>query len=395
MDAETKAAQLCSFKCNGTGAFVPPIHFSTTYFRDSMIDIPETPVYGRSDNPTFGIPESVIASLELGADCLLFPSGMAAASTLVAALGPGARILAPIRFYAGIWEWLTSVVSDLDVEVDFMDFTDVNAVEGWLCASSKRVSLLWIETPTTPSLDVLDILFLANAAKRAGALVLVDNTAATPVLTRPIALGADIVLHSATKALNGHDDVISGVLVARERNALWERVRKIRNKNGVIPGPFDSWLLGRGLRTIYVRVRHACYSAALITNRLMTLEHPCLAQIIYPGQPDHPGHSVACKQMSGLFGNMISLRIAGGEAVARRTMAKLRVWRAGTSFGGVQSMLEHRASIEANYPPTPPDLLRLSVGLEAVEDLVNDLLQALEAARHDHQRMLERPLIGH
>lgn len=265
------AAQLGGYVCSQTGAFIPPVHVTTTFRRDPYAEPYSTPVYGRSDNQTYLPVEQVIAKLEGGIDCLLFSSGMAAASAVVFSLTPGDRIIAPARFYAGIWEWLTGHVQQWNIAIDFVDFLDLWQLTKAI--SDKPCSLVWLETPTTPGLDIYDIQAIAAIAKGAGARLLVDNTASSPVLTCPITLGADIVLHSATKALNGHDDLIAGALVTAEKDEFWERIKGNRNKTGSILGAFEAWLLGRGIRTLYPRVEQCCASAALIASRLRQIDH--------------------------------------------------------------------------------------------------------------------------
>jgi len=301
---------------------------------------------------------------------------MAAASALIFSLQPDARVIAPKRFYAGIWEWLNTCVIPWRVRVDFLDFDDLESLER--SALEEGCDLLWVETPTTPGLDVIEIESMAKLARRVAARLVVDNTSATPALTRPLARGADIVLHSATKALNGHDDVIAGALVTREADDYWERVVVARNKYGAILGSFEAWLLGRGLRTLFPRMRTSCESALWIAQALDRLRHPAVLDVCYPGLPSHPQHRLAAEQMGGQFGTLISVRLRGGEDAAKRLMSDIELWRPGTSFGGVQSMLEHRASVEADYPETPSDLVRLSVGLEDPEELLAEMVRGLD-----------------
>jgi cystathionine gamma-synthase len=226
---------------------------------------------------------------------------------------------------------------------------------------------------------VTDIEAAALIAHAAGAILAVDSTAATPVFTKPLALGADIVMHSATKYLNGHSDVIAGALVTREENALWERLKLMRLQHGAVLGPFEAWLLLRGMRTLFPRVRASAANAELLANRLAS--NPHLEEVLYPGLPNFPGHAVAARQMSGGFGGMLSIRVKGGAEAAIRMAANVRIWKRATSLGGVESLLEHRASVEGPESPVPPDLLRLSVGIESAQDLLADLEGALSPAR--------------
>lgn len=389
----TVAAQLGQFVCPETRGFVPPIHMATTFERDPTHEVAGQLIYARSDNPTFRPVETTLAELEAGEDCLLFASGMAAAAGVAFALEPGARIVAPARFYAGIWEWFNACVKPWGVKIDFVDFSDLDAVRH--STRSSRCDILWLETPTTPGLDIVPIELFATIAHEAGARLLVDNTSATPVLTQPLALGADLVLHSATKALNGHDDVIAGALIAAEADSFWERIKQARNKNGAIMGSFEAWLLGRGLRTLFPRVQASCEGALRLARNLDLLQHPEILEMSYPGLPSHPQHDLATRQMSGLYGTMISLRLAKGEWAAKSLMSTVGLWRSGTSFGGVQSMLEHRSSVEADYPPTPTDLVRLSVGLEDPDELLSELIQSLDALGLRSAAETARPLPAH
>ena len=243
-----------------------------------------------------------------------------------------------------------------------------------------RTKLVWIETPANPLWSVTDIADAAAAAHAAGALLAVDSTVATPVLTRPLALGADVVMHAATKYLNGHSDVVAGVLVTRADSEYWQRVRKVRAQVGGTLGSFEAWLLLRGLRTLPLRVRAACAAAQRIAEHFAA-DHPHVLEVLYPGLPGFPGHDVARRQMEGGFGGMLSLRVRGGEAAAIATAAHVGLWKRATSLGGTESLIEHRASVEGPGTPAPPDLLRLSVGLEHVDDLIEDLARALEKAR--------------
>jgi cystathionine gamma-synthase len=237
--------------------------------------------------------------------------------------------------------------------------------------------LVWIETPGNPLWNITDIKAVAEIAHAGGAALGIDSTAATPVFTRPIEFGADIVMHSATKYLNGHSDVIAGVLATARDDKLWARIRQVRGHHGAILGPFEAWLLLRGLRTLEVRVRAQAESAALLAHRFAN--HAAVSSVLYPGLPTHPGHAVAVKQMSG-YGGMLSIRVKAGERAAIDAAARVEIWKRATSLGGVESLIEHRASIEGEGSPCPTDLLRLSVGLEDVDDLYNDLDRALRAA---------------
>jgi cystathionine gamma-synthase len=278
--------------------------------------------------------------------------------------------------YWALRHWLTTEAPRYGYRVDLVDMTDLGAVAK--AVRSDDTKLVWIETPANPTWDIADIAGLAAIAHGAGAVLAVDSTAATPVFTRPLALGADIVMHSATKYLNGHSDVIAGALATARKDALWDRITALRARQGAILGPFEAWLLLRGMRTLELRVKAAAESAALLAVWLG--RHPTVAQVLYPGLPDHPGHAIAARQMAGGFGGMLSIRVHGGERAAIATAARVEVWKRATSLGGVESLIEHRASVEGPTSPCPPDLLRLSVGLEDPDDLYADLDRALRAA---------------
>jgi cystathionine gamma-synthase len=370
---ETLAAQALGWIDESTKAVVPPIHLATTYLRDPDNRYRSGRAYGRADNPSFDPPEALLARLEGGAQALTFASGMAAATTLFLALRPGDHVVAPKVMYWALRRWLTSTATEWGLAVDLVDMTDPAALKAAM--RPGRTRLVWIETPANPTWVVTDIAQAAAIAHDADALLAADSTVATPILSRPLALGADLVMHSATKYLNGHSDVIAGVLVTRAIDALWHRILALRSSNGAILGPVEAWLLLRGMRTLPLRVAQACRSADAIARHFES--HPRIRAVLYPGLADAPGHAVAARQMTGGYGGMLSLCVAGGERAAIDTAARVRLWKRATSLGGVESLIEHRASVEGAGSPAPPDLLRLSVGLEAVADLIADLEQAL------------------
>ena len=373
---ETIAAQALGWIDAATRAVTPPIHMSSTYLRDEDNQYRSGRVYARADNPAFDQAQAVLAQLEQGADAALFASGMAAATAVFQALAPGDHVLAPKVMYWSLRNWLLNFATHWGLQVELVDMTDVAAVAAAVRPGKTR--LVWIETPANPLWTVTDIAAMADIAHRAGALLAVDSTVATPVLTRPLTLGADIVMHAATKYLNGHSDLIAGVLVARENNAFWQRVKAIRAQLGGTMGSFEAWLLLRGMRTLFVRVRAACTSAQRIAEFFAS--HAGVAEVLYPGLPQASGHAVARRQMLGGFGGMLSIRVRGGEAAAIATAARVVLWKRATSLGGTESLIEHRASIEGAGSPVPPDLLRLSVGIEDCQDLMDDLSNALDAA---------------
>lgn len=352
---------------------VPPIHLATTFERAGDGSYPGGRVYSRDASPAYDQAEEVLRQLEGGVQALLFGSGMAAASAVLQALEPGVRIVAPHSMYWALRKWLLEFAANWRIEVAFYDNADLADLERQLGAAPTR--LLWIETPANPTWEVTDIRAAAELAHRQNATVVVDSTVSTPVLSRPLELGADIVLHSATKYLNGHSDVIAGALVTREDNAFWQRIRTIRALGGAVLGPFEAWLLLRGMRTLHLRVRAASAGALALAEALT--RHPALSHVLYPGLAQHPGHKVAAVQMQGGFGGMLSIRLAAGEERAREVAARLRVFKRATSLGSVESLAEHRASVEGPGSSCPPDLLRLSIGIEPVEDLLADLEQAL------------------
>ncbi len=355
------------------GEVVPPIHLSTTYERGADGGYPGGRVYARADNPTYDSPEALIARLEGAAGCLLFSSGQAAAAAVFQALAPGDRVLAPRNMYWGLRNWLTGYVAGWGVGVDFYDNASLDDLAAK--ARAKPTRLVWVETPANPTWEVTDIAAAAAIAREAGAIVAVDSTCATPVLTQPIALGAQIVMHSATKYLNGHSDVVAGVLAGAADDPFWQRIRYVRSSGGAIPGPFEAWLLARGMRTLHVRVQAACANAQAIAERFARDRR--LSHVLYPGLASDPGHAVAARQMKGGFGAMMSLRVAAGEAAAKAFTNRLRVFKQATSLGSTESLAEHRASIEGPSTLCPRDLVRLSIGIEHVEDLIADIDRAL------------------
>jgi cystathionine gamma-synthase len=364
-----------------TRAVVPPIHVTTTYVRDPDNAYSSGYAYGRPDNATVRDAEAVIAALEgAGAGALLFSSGMAAATAVFQALEPGDHVVAPKVMYWALRNWLTTHAARWGLKVELVAMDDLGALKSAM--RPNRTKLVWAETPANPLWTITDIAAAADIAHAAGARLAVDSTAASPIHTRPLTLGADIVMHSASKILNGHSDVIAGALAGASADAFWQRIAQIRATQGGILGPLEAYLLLRGLRTLHVRAAAQAASAAELARRLAA--HPHVAGVLYPGLPEHPGHAVAARQMEGGFGFMLSVRVAGGEAAAIGTAAEVGLWKRATSLGGVESLIEHRASVEGPNTPCPPDLLRLSVGLEDAGDLFDDLDGALRTA---HERL--------
>ena len=375
---ETVAAQALGWIDERTRAITPPIHVSSTYLRDVDNQYRSGRVYARADNPAFDQAEAVLTELEGGHQTLLFASGMAAATAVFQALAPGDHVLAPKVMYWSLRNWLMTFATAWGLQVELIDMSSPAAVRAALRPGKTR--LVWIETPANPTWCVTDIAAAADIAHRAGALLGVDSTVATPVLTRPIEFGADIVMHSATKYLNGHSDIIAGALVGARDDAHWAKLRMIRAQLGTILGQTEAWLLMRGMRTLFPRVDWACRSAQSLAERLSA--HPMVTEVLYPGLQSFAGHAVSLRQMKGGFGGMLSVRIKGGERAAIATAARVALWKRATSLGGVESLIEHRASIEGAGTPCPIDLLRLSVGVEDAGDLFDDLDQALKRAHN-------------
>jgi cystathionine gamma-synthase len=319
--------------------------------------------------------EAVIAMLEGAEAALVLGSGMSAATCVFLALAPGDHVIVPKVMYWGLRNWLLGEATHLGLEVDFVDTDQLGAVRAAIRPGVTR--LVWLETPANPLWTITDIAAVCEIAHGADARVAVDSTCATPILTRPIALGADIVMHAATKYLNGHSDVVAGALATRRVDEFWERLKRIRTMLGMILGPLETFLLIRGMRTLHLRVEQACTSAMELARRLQ--KHPAVAEVLYPGLPTYPGHAIAARQMQEGFGGMLSIRVHGGEAAAIAAAANVRLWKRATSLGGVESLIEHRASIEGPGSPCPADLLRLSTGIEDVDDLYSDLERALSA----------------
>lgn len=380
---QTKVAQALGAIDAETQAVVLPIHVSTTYLRGTDNSYPTGNIYSRADNPTYKPTEALLKELEQGDDALLFSSGMAAAVSVFQALRPGDRVLVPKVMYWALRNWLHTLGTDAGLEVVTVDMTQLDEVSRQLDSPTQ---LVWLETPGNPLWTISDIAAIAKLAKAKGALLAVDSTCATPLLTQPLSLGADIVMHSATKYLNGHSDVIAGALVCARgfrEQSLWQRIRQIRGQGGAVPSPHDAAQLLRGMRTLFLRVRESCQNAMYLAQQLE--KHPQVAEVLYPGLPSFAGHQIAQQQMQNGFGGMLSVRLKGtenksGEAIAIGTAARTKLWKRATSLGGVESLIEHRASIEGEGTPCPADLLRLSAGVEAAEDLYQDLEQAIRLA---------------
>ena len=373
MKPESRAAQAMGFVDPATRAVVPPIQVSTTYERDGDGSYPAGFSYSRADNPSYELPEKLLAELEGGANAMLFSSGMAAATSVFCALVPGDHVVAPQVMYWALRKWISEFALTWGITVTHVDTGDLDAVQAAMQAGRTRV--VWVETPANPTWSITDIAAAAAIAHAGGARLVADSTVATPVHTRPIEHGTDLVVHSATKYLNGHGDVLAGAVVAAVDDPFVQRIRSWRRSAGAIPGGFDAWLLLRGMRTLFPRVRQSSASALRIARHF---EHdPRVHAVLYPGLASHPGHDIARRQMNDGFSGMLSIRVRGGEAAAVATAARLTTFHRATSLGGTESLVEHRASIEGRSTPVPADLLRFSVGLEDPDDLIADLDQAL------------------
>lgn len=372
----TIAAQALGWIETGTRAISPSLHLTSTFERDADNSYPAGFEYARPDNPTFDQPEALLTRLEGGAGAMLFASGMAAATAVFQALAPGDHVVIPRVMYWSLRNWVCQFASRWGLGVDSVDMTDLDALRAVM--RPGRTKLVWLETPANSLWDITDIAAAAEIAHKAGARTAVDSTVATPVLTKPLTLGADIVMHSCTKYLNGHSDLVAGALVTARADNHWEMLERARLQTGGILGSFEAWLLLRGMRTLFPRVRTAVANAQHLAERLA--HHAAVERVLYPGLEDFPGHSVAARQMHGGFGAMLSIRVKGGEKAAIATAANVRIFKRATSLGGTESLIEHRASVEGLSTPCPPDLLRLSVGIEDARDLIEDLDQALSAA---------------
>jgi len=375
MSPETLAAQGLGEADPVTGALAPVITLATNYEQQPDGSYPQGRAYTRADNPTSEHAERLLAALEGGGcGCALFGSGMAAATAVFQALLPGDHVLVSRVLYFGVRKWLAEFALTWGLDVEFTDTTDLAALAAAIRPGQTR--LLWVETPSNPMWEITDLAAACDLAHAAGVRVAVDNTVATPVHTRPFEHGADLVVHSASKYLNGHGDVLAGAVLAARRDPYWERIRSWRRHAGAMPGPFEAWLLQRGMRTLFLRVHRASQTALTIATHFH--QHPALTSVLYPGLPDHPGHAIAARQMDGGFGEMLSIRLAGGAGHARAVLREVRVFKRATSLGGVESLIEHRRSNEGPSSPVPDDLLRISVGIESPADLISDLEAALD-----------------
>jgi cystathionine gamma-synthase len=374
MRIETLAVRAGHAVDPSTGAVTPPIHLSTTFERDVDGGYRAGHIYGRTSNPNRDSLESALAQLEGGHAALAFASGSAATLAVFQALAPGDHVLAPDDAYYGTLRQLREIFAGWGLECDVANMTNLDEVEHKLRPNTKMV---WVETPSNPLVRVVDIARLAELAHSVGARCAVDNTWASPVLQRPLGLGADIVMHSTTKYLGGHSDLLGGALVARADDDFLERLRVIQKVGGAVPSPFDCWLLLRGIRTLPYRVRAHCDNAMHVARFLES--HAAIERVHYPGLESHAGHAIAARQMSD-FGGMMSIQLVDGEAAALGLTHRLQLFTRATSLGGTESLIEHRASVEGPGTLAPANLLRISVGLEHPDDLIEDLERALASS---------------
>lgn len=354
-----------------TGAVAPPIHLATTFRHGPSGERVAGYEYQREGNPTNDRLREALAALEGGEDAITFASGMAAMTGLLECLPNGARVLIPDDCYTGLRMLCEEYLPERGIVAVSLDMTDLEAVRA-ACASPT--AMLWIETPSNPRMKISDIAALAQIGQAAGAVVVADNTFATPLLQRPLALGADIVMHSTTKYFGGHSDVLGGALVFAKRGELSSKVAHRAHITGATLAPFSAWLTLRGCRSLGARMAMHCANARAVAEFLAA--HPAIERVNYPGLASHPGHAVAARQMRD-FGGMMSIELRGGRDAALAMASKLQVFTNATSLGGCESLVEHRASVEGPTPRSPQNLLRMSVGLEHIDDLIGDLRQAL------------------
>ncbi|MBC8032637.1 MAG: aminotransferase class I/II-fold pyridoxal phosphate-dependent enzyme [Chitinophagaceae bacterium] len=372
MRAETLAIHASNINTASTGDVITPISLSTTFLRGEDGGYPGGFSYSRANSPNRAALESVLTALEYGQDACAFSSGNTAGMSVFQALPPGSHIIAPDDMYWGLKKQLETIFAS-SLQVDFIDQTDLGNIEAHIKDNTR---LIWIETPSNPLLKLTDIAAIAAIAKHHGALLVCDNTFASPVLQNPLNLGADMVLHSITKYIGGHSDVLGGALITADKDSeFWNAIRNIQQTGGAVATPFDCFLTIRSIKTLSYRIKGHCYNAGQLTHYLS--HHPKVEAVLYPGLSSHPQHALARKQMKD-FGGMFAFLLKDGEATARSVVNKTKLFIQATSLGGVESLIEHRASVEGPDTKTPAHLVRISVGLEHIDDLIEDLEQALQ-----------------
>lgn len=374
MKLETLAIQSTLMPDANAGAVVPPIYLSTTFEREADGSYKNDYVYSRADNPNRKLLENSLAALENGAIAVAFASGMAATTALFQSLKSGDHIITPKDLYFATNVLVEEVFAQWGLEMTKVDMTDLEEIKAAIQPNTK---LIWIETPSNPELKITDIEATANLAHEHGAILAVDNTWATPVMQRCLELGADVVMHSTTKFFGGHSDVLSGALIFKEAGVLSEKIKTIQKLTGGVPSPFDCWLITRGIKTLPLRVKAQTETAMRLAEYLS--QHPQIEKVHYPGLASHPQHEIAKRQMTGGFGAMLSVQIKGDAKNAMAVTGRLKLFTTATSLGGVESLIEHRKSVESPDSPTPDNLLRISVGLENIDDLMEDWEIALSS----------------
>jgi cystathionine gamma-synthase len=376
MKIETLAIHAANEPDHATGAIAPPIQLSTTFLRAEDGSYPGGYVYGRSNNPNRVALEDAVAQLEGGAAAAAFGSGLAAIHSIFASLQAGDHAVISGDIYHGTRSMLEKVLQRWGLEFTYVNFEDWASVTA---AVRKTTRLVYVETPSNPLMKVIDLSKAVKLAHEAGAKLVADNTLSTPVLQRPLELGADISVHSSTKYFGGHSDVTGGVVIVKSEDDFFTRIREVQGLAGGVPSPFDCWLVKRGLATLPLRVTTQARNAQAIAEFLHA--HKNVRAVHYPGLPSHPGYEIARKQMTA-FGGMLSFQVKAGESAARKVASTMKLFKQATSLGGIESLVEHRASVAGEQASTPRDLLRLSIGIEHVDDLVEDLNAALNAAKN-------------
>ncbi len=370
----TRLAQACHYLDQVTGAISPPLHLSTTYARDENYAHIGRYSYSRSDNPSWEVLEQVCADIDDGADALCFASGLAAVCAVLETLNEGDHVVAPRVMYHGTQDWLRRLEQKRSIGLSLFEASDIDDLAR--SVQPGKTAIVWIETLVNPTWDVIDIEAAAEIAHRAGAILVVDSTVAPPPTTRALEHGADIVFHSASKYFNGHSDVVAGILVTAQADQRWEEIKLVRTLTGGVLGPFEAWLVLRGMRTLALRFERASQNALRLAQHFDG--HPAIERVLYAGLDTHPGHEIARRQMRNGFGGTVSLLVRGGADEARSIASRTRLFVPATSLGGVESLIEHRASVEGPQSATPKNLLRLSLGIENIDDLIADLEQALQ-----------------
>lgn len=373
MKIETLAIQTTLSHDANAGAVVAPIYLSTTFEREADGTYQHEHVYSRASNPNRQALEKSLAAIENGAVALAFSSGMAATTALFQSLKSGDHIIMPDDLYYATSVLVEEVFAQWGLTLTKVDMTDLAEIKKAIQPNTK---LLWVETPSNPQLKITDIQAVADLAHSIGALIAVDNTWATPIMQRCFDLGVDVVMHSTTKYFGGHSDILSGALIFKEAGELSTKIATIQKLTGAVPSPFDCWLLSRGIKTLPLRVKAQTANAMKLAEYLST--HPQIEAVHYPGLSSHPQHEIAKKQMTGGFGGMLSVQVKGDAKNAMALTGRLKLFTTATSLGGVESLIEHRKSVESADSPTPENLLRVSVGIEDIEDLIEDWKLALE-----------------